>query len=125
MSFRYLTIVTLLPALGACGSDNDSAGQASLDAARADFTARCKAAYTASCDKGWACDSFFLKSKYNSAQHCKDDLFKSVDASAASFPTAAALTDCAHTCDTMKADVEAVSCQDFDNAAMKTYKCGS
>lgn len=106
-------------AIAACSSSDDATGQQQL----ADYKAHCYAEADAACEKGFQCNSFFVTSQYNSVDHCKSELKKQWDEAATSLG-AGALEDCAKTCDVMKSDVEALTCDQFDNATFNQYHCG-
>ena len=113
------TIAFLLLVIGTgCGSDDDS-----QESAESDFIARCNAAYAISCDKGFACDSVHYKGRFNSADHCKHEMSKSVQESSKKFSTAA-LKDCADTCDLMKNDIQSATCEELDRMVFNDYSCG-
>ncbi len=105
--------------LSACGSDDDGG---STSAAQSDFLARCKLATDAACQKGWDCQNFFVTSKYNSVAHCQHDVHQSYIDSAGQM-SGQQLTSCASTCDLMKSDVDALTCDKFSDAVFNTYKC--
>ncbi|MEB2312809.1 MAG: hypothetical protein OZ921_13820 [Sorangiineae bacterium] len=123
MKVAWWLVVLVNSTVTAC-SGGDAASPA-LDSARADFATRCKAAYESSCTKGFACQSFFMTSRYNSVRHCEDELYRQVDQRAAAFTDSADAADCARACDTMKSDVEALACDQFDDATFNRYHCGS
>lgn len=114
-SFVVLALVTLT----ACGDTSDGG----LDDAREEFVSSCKAAYDASCTRGFECDSFFATSQFNSVRHCKDELYLQTEHAADSLNTREVASRCARMCDTMRADVEALSCEQFDQATFNRYRC--
>jgi hypothetical protein len=111
-----LTAVILFPALSGCG------GSESVESNT--YLSQCQRAQDLACEKGWSCNSFFMKSQYNSVDHCKSELDQARRQLMGKL-SGSQLTSCAQACDVMRSDVEAVSCDKFDDATFKTYKCGS
>lgn len=106
--------------IAACSSDDDGASSA----ARQAFLDRCKQATDLACQKGFDCDNFFVTSQFVSVGQCQSEAEESYKKSVGSF-TSEQLADCAETCDLMRSDVTAISCEDFDDAVFARYSCGN
>lgn len=123
-------IVAFLVSHAACNDDDavfDDDGASTggeLTTAQQTFLDHCKQATDLACDKGFTCDNLFVTNRYNSVAHCQNDVDQDY-LDAAHKLSDAQLVDCADTCDVMFSDVQALSCENYDEAVFNTYRCGS
>ncbi len=129
VSTFFVCLFALAVSTAACSGgetfvgEEDDDGSAPSAAAQQEFLVRCKAATDAACQKGFDCDSFFVTSKFNSAAHCQSNVDQDYEASVDDF-TSNQLLDCAEVCDVMLADVNSLTCENFDMAIFNRYRCG-
>jgi hypothetical protein len=116
---RRLAVLLTLPLLtaSACGGDDDPVS-------RATFEQTCQSARDRACERGWECDSFFAKAKYNSVAHCKSEARQELSTMGQALD-AHQLSSCADVCQVMQRDVEGAACEDFDAMTFNTYRCGN
>jgi hypothetical protein len=112
VSIRRLLLLSVLTS--ACGGQSVEANT---------YLEKCGAAQDLACEKGFSCGSFFTKAKFNSVEQCQSELGQARLQLLDKLDDAQ-LKGCASACDQMAADVESVSCTDFDKATFNEYSCG-
>ncbi|MEZ4373014.1 MAG: hypothetical protein R3B07_19480 [Polyangiaceae bacterium] len=120
MRLGFILTVLIACGIAGCSSSDDGASSA----AQQDFLDRCKQATDLACQKGFDCDNFFVTSQYVSVGQCQNEAEQSYKKSVGNF-SANQLADCANTCDLMRSDVEALTCDKFDDAIFARYSCGN
>ncbi|MCA9643578.1 MAG: hypothetical protein H6718_27915 [Polyangiaceae bacterium] len=119
MRLGFILTVLITCGIAGCSSSDDG-----NSAAQQDFLDRCKLATDLACQKGFDCDNFFVTSQFVSVAQCQHEAEQNYKKSVGNF-SSSQLRDCANTCDLMRSDVEALTCDKFDDAVFARYSCGN